>query len=208
MHFIVKHNLRRESPEQLLDSIRYYETPEPRRPGKTVCRGIRSELAPAGLEGFHGFLAVEAVERTSLADGQGLLLPRVELDSWWTDLPCSVRQCAAAYHDHGTSEQFHSELKGDMGLGLLPSGRFGTNALFLGLATIAFNCLRRIGQLALDATPFRKPEDAPARFRLRTVLLDLVKVDCRLVRHAGRQILKFGTGCFNFLTMKEVYARC
>ena len=208
VHFIVKHNLRRESPEQLLDSIRYYEEPERCRPGKTIYRGIRSELKPAGLESFQGFLAVEAVERTSLADGQELLLPQVDLESWWTDLPCSVQQCVAMYHDHGTSEQFHSELKSDLGLELLPSGKFATNALVLGLAAIAFNCLRRIGQLALDATQFPEGRRAPARFRLRTVLLALIKVGCKLVNHARHWLLKFGRNCFNFLTMKEIYAKC
>ena len=208
VHYIVKHNLRKESPEQLLDSIRFYDQPEFCRPGKTIYRGIRSDLQPDGMEESNVFLAVEAIERTILSNGQHLLLPQVDLDSWWTDLPCTVQQCVKLYHDHGTSEQFHSELKSDLGIELLPSGKFRANALFLGFATLAFNCMRRIGQLALEATGFPADVQRPLRFRLQTVLLDFIKVGCKLVRHAGRQLLKFGNSCFNFLIIKEVYAKC
>ena len=45
-------------------------------------------------------------------------------------------------------------------------------------------------------------------FRLRTVLHDFIKVGCKLVRHAGQQLLNFGNSCFNFLIIKEVYAKC
>jgi len=212
--FLVKRNLRSESPEQLLDSIRHYEDPEQVRPGKTIYRGVRSDKSPANFPEYRGFMVVEAVERTVLADGQALLMPSVELGSWWTNLPYSVRRCAALYRDHGTGEQFHSELKCDMGIELLPSGNMKTNALVLGLATMAFNCLRSIGQAALEiaAPPADEEgkEEKPVRvrYRLRTVLLDYIKVGCKIVRHANRLFQKFGKNCHNFLVMKEIYARC
>ena len=130
--YLVKRNPRKESLEQLLDSIRYDETPEQVRPGKVIYRGVRSDRSPADFPGYSGFMVVEAIERTVLADGQALLIPPVEFNSWWTNLPYSVRQCAALYRDHGTIEQFHSELKSDMGIELLPSGNLKTNALVLG----------------------------------------------------------------------------
>lgn len=209
--YLVKRNLRTESPEQLLDSIRFYETPEQVRPGKTIYRGVRSDKRPAKFPDHQGVVVVEAIERTVLADGQVLLIPSVELSSWWTNLPYSVRQCAALYRDHGTSEQFHSELKSDMGIELLPSGNLKTNALVLGLATMAFNCLRFIGQAALEiALPPTDDEEEPAqvRYRLRTVLLDFIKVGCKIVRHANQLFQKFGKNCYNFFIMKEIYAKC
>lgn len=209
--YLVKRNLRTESPEQLLDSIRFYETPEQVRPGKTIYRGVRSDKRPAKFPDYQGFVVVEAIERTALANGQVLLIPSVELSSWWTNLPYSVRQCAALYRDHGTSEQFHSELKSDMGIELLPSGNLKTNALVLGLATMAFNCLRFIGQAALEiALPPTDDEEEPAqvRYRLRTVLLDFIKVGCKIVRHANQLFQKFGKNCYNFFIMKEIYAKC
>ena len=207
--FIVKRNLRKESPEQLLDSIRGYEEPECPRPGKTVFRGIRSDRTPTDFPDYKGFMAVEGAVRTSLADGQELLLPEVSVDSWWTNLPCDVRECVQLYHDHGTSEQFHSELKSDMGIELLPSGSLKTNALVLGLATLAFNCLRFIGQTALSHAPVPRNEGKRTeRCRLRTVLLDYIKVGCKIVSHAGQTLLKFGKNCYNYLIMKKIYETC
>ena len=68
--------------------------------------------------------------------------------------------------------------------------------------------MRRIGKLALEVTEFPADVQRPLRFRLRTVLLDFIKIGCKLVRHAGRQLLKFGNSYFNFLIIKEVYAKC
>jgi hypothetical protein len=44
-----------------------------------------------------------------------------------------------SYHAHGESEQYHSELKTDMDVERLPSGKFETNELVLELAMIAYN---------------------------------------------------------------------
>ena len=207
--FIVKRNLRKESPEQLLDSIRGYEAPESPRPGKAVFRGIRSDRTPADFPDYKGFIVVEGTVRTIQADGQKLLFPETAVDSWWTNLPSDVRECVKLYHDHGTSEQYHSELKSDMGIELLPSGRLKTNALILALATLAFNCLRFIGQKALSHAPAPRNKDKRiSRYRLRTVMLDYIKVGCKIVRHAGQTMLKFGKSCHNFFIMKKIYAIC
>ena len=124
-------------------------------------------------------------------------------------MPYSVRQCATLYHDHGTSEQFHSELKSDMKIELLSSGNRKTNALVLGLATMAFNCLRFIGQAALQSVKSRADaKSCPARYRLRTVLLDFIKVGCKIVSHVNQTIQKFGRNCNNLFTMKEIYSFC
>ncbi|MCU7858971.1 MAG: transposase [Candidatus Thiodiazotropha sp. (ex Lucinoma kastoroae)] len=53
------------------------------------------------------------------------------------------------YAGHGTSEQFHSELKADLDIERLPSGRFATNELALGASVLAYNLLRSIGQNGL-----------------------------------------------------------
>ncbi|MCI8700132.1 MAG: hypothetical protein HFJ47_02170 [Clostridia bacterium] len=37
------------------------------------------------------------------------------------------------YHLHATSKQFHSEIKTDMDIERLPSGKFSTNEIVLGL---------------------------------------------------------------------------
>ena len=48
--------------------------------------------------------------------------------------------------DLGECEQFHSEIKTDMDVERLPSGKFETNELVLELTVLAYNILRLIGQ--------------------------------------------------------------
>ena len=50
------------------------------------------------------------------------------------------------YHEHGESEQYHSESKTDMDVERFPSGKFDTNELVLELTVLAYNILRVIGQ--------------------------------------------------------------
>lgn len=78
------------------------------------------------------------------------------------------------YHAHGESEQYHSEIKTDMDVERLPSGKFGSNKLVLELTMIAYNILRIIGQESL------KKKDAPGRKkihrrRIRTVISNLMQ---------------------------------
>ena len=68
---------------------------------------------------------------------------------WWTNTGFTDREVIGHYHAHGESEQFHSELKTDMNLERLPSGKFETNELVPELAVLSYNVLRMIGQKSL-----------------------------------------------------------
>jgi hypothetical protein len=98
----------------------------------------------------------------------------------------------ALYRNHGTSEQFHSEVKTDLDLERLPSGKFAVNALVLTCGMAAYNLLRLIGQRSLAENRHLPPEDrmpirkAVHRRRLRSVIQDLMYLAGRLVRHARR----------------------
>ncbi|GHT88193.1 hypothetical protein FACS1894137_16360 [Spirochaetia bacterium] len=99
------------------------------------------------------------------------------------------------YHNHGTSEQFHSELKSDMDFERFPSGKFAVNAILLSLANIAFNVLRFIGQTALaapDKIPvvFNRTRPKVQRMRLRKVISDLIQIPCKVVNHGRYLVLK------------------
>ncbi len=72
-------------------------------------------------------------------------MPEVEVETWWTSLFEPPEVIIGLYHDHGTSEQFHSELKSDMDVERLPSGSMKVNALILMISMLAFNTLRFIG---------------------------------------------------------------
>jgi hypothetical protein len=41
-------------------------------------------------------------------------VPDIEANTWWTSLKSSVQEVIALYHAHGTSEQYHSEIKSDI----------------------------------------------------------------------------------------------
>ena len=94
------------------------------------------------------------------------------------------------YHDHGTSEQFHSELKTDMDVERLPSGKTDVNALVLTMSMIAFNTLRWMGQTALANRELLPVQPEVSRKRLRKVISDLVLIASKFVTHAGRRIIE------------------
>ncbi|OQY35551.1 MAG: hypothetical protein B6241_01205 [Spirochaetaceae bacterium 4572_59] len=100
--------------------------------------------------------------RDADCDGNQLLFPDLEVEVYWTNLCEQPENVIDLYHDHGTSEQFHSELKTDMDFERFPSGKIGVNKIILQLAMIAFNILRLIGQKALS---FR--EDLPYKHKGR-----------------------------------------
>ena len=181
--YIIKRNLHKESiAEWLLDAQAFGEWNSPRE-GKTVYVGDTMRQR----DGETMRVVFEVIERTIDRDGNALLLPLIEVNTWWTSLSkqeASAKEVVAAYHDHGTSEQFHSEIKSDMALERLPSGKFSTNALVLTLSVLAFNMLRLCGQVAIDKGYV--PRREVKLRRLRKVIQDLMYTAARVIRHARR----------------------
>jgi hypothetical protein len=136
-------------------------------------------------------LIVAVTERTIDKKGQHLLVPEIELEGWWTSLTLPIEEVIAHYRYHGTHEQFHSEIKSDLDLERLPSGKFDTNDAILHLGSFAYNCLRLLGQLGLtgEVAPIRHPAK---RRRLKTVLQEIMYRAAKFVAHARRLILDFG----------------
>ena len=147
------------------------------------------------------------VERTIEPGGQHLLTPDYEVDVFLTTLDAAdvpAWRVVRLYEEHGTHEQFHSEIKTDLDLERLPSGRFRTNDAVLTLAAVAYNLLRLIGQSALLA------DDAPVRHRakrrrLRTVIQEMISIAAVFVSHAGRKCLKFGRHCPAHACFERLY---
>jgi len=206
--FLIKRNLRSDCKEQYLAIARRAGEKITTRDGKNVYRCILSHRHPVGLEHLPIFMIVEVTERLTDANGEALLIPDVEVSTWWTNLPEDEAVCIELYRDHATSEQFHSEFKTDMGIESLPSGKFATNALVLNLAALAYNCLRYIGQQALTCKEVLPIKLEVSRRRLRSVLQDLIYIGCKFTRHANTIIVRFGRHCPWFKCFKEVYAKC
>ena len=191
--YLIKRNLRKESLEQWLEIAQAYGEWEFPRDGKEVYTGETW----LDVDGKTHRVVFEVIYRTTTPDGQKLLLPEIDVNTWWTSLKLPAKQVIELYHGHGTSEQFHSEIKTDMDMERLPSGKFATNALVLSLGLVAYNILRLCGQTALkenrrlpaaEKLPIRKPVE---RRRLRSVMQDLMYLATRLTHHAHRLGLSF-----------------
>jgi len=128
-------------------------------------------------------IVFKVTERYVDKDGTKLLFPEIKVETFWTNLFETPEEVIELYHAHGTSEQFHSELKSDMGIERLPSGKFSVNSVILHIAMIAFNALRFIGQTALTFKEDLPYEAKVFRKRLRKVIDDLIRVGCKIIHH-------------------------
>lgn len=195
--FIVKRNPRKECPEQWLATARRVGEKMESRAGKNVYVGFVDHFHPGKADEERPCVPVafRVVERLLDHDGQKLLIPEIEVETYWTNLYCRAETVVALYHDHGTSEQFHSELKSDLDVERLPSGKLCANRIILLCAMVAFNLLRTLGQEALRHKEFAPQKIKVKRWRMKTVLQNLIYCACRIIRHAGEIILDFGRHC-------------
>lgn len=192
--WIIKRNLRKESLAEWFEEACAHGESVDCRAGKEMWIGDAWRERDGKLER----VVVQAIRRTTMADGQALLMPELEINTFWTSLKptqVSAPQVVELYHDHGTSEQFHSEFKTDMDIERLPSGKFATNALVLECGLVAYNALRLCGQESLRQDKKMPPDQqmpirkSVRRRRLRSVIQDMIYMASRLVRHANRWVL-------------------
>ncbi|MFC2067342.1 transposase [Chloroflexota bacterium] len=203
-HYIIKCNLRWETSEEWLQIARECGRMEQSRPGKQVWMGERYIERTGIKEPLRIVFCVTL--RTMEADGQALLIPGVEVETYWMSLRDDAVTVVGLYRVHGTSEQFHSELKTDLDLERLLSGKFQTNELVLLLGMVAYNLLRLIGQESLrEADALIRKQ--VSRCWVRSVMQYLVYLACRLVKHARRWKLSFGRNCPWLKTWRRVYLR-
>ena len=204
-YFIVKRNPRKECREQWLGTARRVGEQVESRDGKKVYLGFVEHRHPGNDESRPAVsIAFEVIERLQDATGFDLLIPTVEVNTWWTNLPCRAETVIELYHAHGTSEQFHSELKSDLDVERLPSGKLCVNKIILLCAMIAFNLLRSIGQEVIARAALAPQKINVMRWRIKTVLQNIVYCAVRLVRHAGRTELHFGKRCPWFAVIRDI----
>lgn len=194
-YYVIKRNLRRESQSEWADKIRSWCVNKTEvRQGKTVYIGstfkdISYVTEKKEHKTIRNRIVYEMTERTETADGQILLEPDIELKMYWTNLGQKDQEIIDLYHNHGVCEQFHSEIKTDMGVERLPSGKFETNELVLELTVIAYNVLRILGQETVRQG--RSPAKRMVkRKRIRTVIQNLIHCAARLVTHARQTVLR------------------
>ncbi len=190
--WIIKRNRRSENLDWWLEVAKSEGHRQKVREGKTIWRGV-TELTQNKVTSR---VVSEVTERTILKNGECLLFPLHEISTWWTSLNLPPEIVIQLYHEHATSEQFHAELKSEIGLERFPSQKFATNDLILSLAGVAFSCLRISGQIPLwregstqkyKRAPIRK---VATRRRLRTIMQDLMMMAVKMVRHSRRWFVK------------------
>ena len=192
--FIIKRNLRRESTDDWFEMAKqYFQNVNSPRDGKTVYIGSdwKTVTSKQFNKEFTLRTGYEITERTIDKYGQFNLVPDVEVETWWTNLGDPDEEIIRLYHAHGECEQFHSEVKTDMDLERLPSGKFATNALILELGMIAYNILRMIGQGTIGERAPRQKRDVKRR-RLRTVISNLIMLAGYVTMHARQLIIGLG----------------
>lgn len=195
-YFLIKRNLRKESREQWLALARRVGDKEESREGKNIYTGTAEHLHPGGDETRPTLPVVfEVIERLENIYGDKLLIPEIEVNTWWTNLPCNAGTAIDLYHGHATSEQFHSELKSDLDVERLPSGKLCANKIILLCAMVAFNVLRTLGQEVIQRQDLAPQRINVKRWRLRTVLQNIIYCAVRIVRHARGKELHFGRHC-------------
>ena len=196
--YIIKRNLRSETPEQWLEIAKNAEgvvVSEP-RDGKVVYIGSIHGVN-FGQEWVEGCekerIVFEVTVRHYKKNGQMLLVPEIEVSTWRTSLDAKTTdgEIIEQYKQHAVCEQFHSELKTDIGLERFPSGKRATNAAVLKLAMIAFTILRLIGSVSL-LVGVNKQRHEVSRIRFKTVIQRFIYFAARVVRHAKKLILKLG----------------
>ena len=192
--FIIKRNLRRESMDDWFEMAKQYcQNVNSPREGKTVYIGSdwKTVTSKQFNKEFTLRTGYEITERTIDKYGQFNLVPDVEVETWWTNLGDPDEEIIRLYHAHGECEQFHSEVKTDMDLERLPSGKFATNALILELGMIAYNILRMIGQGTIGERAPRQKRNVKRR-RLRTVISNLIMLAGYVTMHARQLIIGLG----------------
>lgn len=194
LKFLIKHNFRREDRYAIAEELKSVcQNVKHPRDGKTVYIGSTWRNFSTEKDGeFAIRMVYEITERTTSADGQTMLFPETEINMYWTSLGVSDEEVIELYHNHAVCEQYHSEIKTDMGIERLPSGKFETNSLILKLTMIAYNILRIIGTAAMKGHDMPVRHSTIKRRRIRTVIDNLILIAGHLTDHARKLRLALG----------------
>lgn len=192
--FLVKHNFRRENRDEMAAQLRKVcKNISCPREGKTVYIGSTWRTVHTKEKGDITIRMVyEIIDRTIAVNGQEMLFPDTEFNLYYTSLQDPDEDIIELYHNHAICEQFHSEIKTDMDMERMPSGKFDTNARILKLGMIAYNVLRIIGTEAMKKNDMPVRHKTIKRRRIRTVIERLMLIAGHLTTHARKILLALG----------------
>jgi hypothetical protein len=197
VNFIIKKKCRRndysqdllEKAKSLYDKKISYDYRQ-----TTVYYGYFTQMYPVGKEDVTNKAQIAFKIKESYEDKKGniLLFPEIEVELYWTNLIEDAITIVNLYHDHATSEQYHSEIKTDLNFERLSSGKYRVNEMLLAAITNAYNILRIIGDITL-LNQFYLPEGTKGnkdRIRMKTILRDIIYTSARYMRKGRSKVLR------------------
>lgn len=192
--FIIKHNRRREDIGnwEALAKKEGSLVVDDEKKGYQVYQGSTyRDLGSGQLMRLVYEVKIISKKSISKKEKQLLLTPIVKVFSVWTSLKdFSDKEVLELYRARGTSEQFHSEFKGELDMERLPSGKFKVNSLFILMGMLTYNMLKVIAQdMVIQKTLGLKKA---TRRRIKTVMNSVIFLSCRLTRGARAMRLKLG----------------
>jgi hypothetical protein len=193
--YIIKWNPRKENAHHWWQKGLETGVVSSPRPGKRVALfsvKVKETLtAENGVKKTFAFRRVMRVtERTIDKKGQLILIPEIELEGWWTSLKLDDEKVIQLYKGHGLCEQYHAEIKTDMDLERLPSGKFATNQLVMACGALVYNILRFVGQTCLVSSKGIIRHEAKRR-RIKTVIQEMIYFAGRMISSGRRLRLRF-----------------
>jgi len=118
----------------------------------------------------------------------------------WPEPEQSAQAVLDWHNQRGQAENFTKELKHGFGLERLPCGGTWANAVWCRLGVIAYNLVIGFKRLACPA--------AWARHTIATLQWKLVQVVGRIVRHAGRVVLKLVVDADTLVLFRGIRRQC
>jgi hypothetical protein len=193
--WIIKWNPRKQDRSGWAERVFAEGTVSTPRPGKRVgIMSVKEKHTYTDQDGIERKitlrLVVRVTERKTDKKGQQLMFPDIELEGWWTSLKVTDQEVINLYKGHATCEQYHAEIKTDMDLERLPSGKFATNQLVMACGALVYNILRFMGQTALVNAQGIIRHEAKRR-RIKTVMQELIYFAGRLISSGRRLRLRF-----------------
>ena len=195
LDWIIKWNPRKQDLAAWAKRVFAEGTVTTPRPGKRIgIMSVKEKQSFTDSDGVERKVTLRRVirvtERMTDRKGQQLMFPEIELEGWWTSLKISDQEVIDLYKGHATCEQYHAEIKTDMDLERLPSGKFATNQLVMACGALVYNILRFMGQSALVNASGIIRHHAKRR-RIKTVMQELIYFAGRLISSGRRLKLRF-----------------
>jgi hypothetical protein len=131
-------------------------------------------------------------------EGEGSYAYHTVANNWPMEKKNAV-EVLAWHNQRGQAENFNKELKVGFGMEQMPCGQLGANAVFFRIGVIAYNLF--IG-LKFNVCPEACRVQTIGTFRWRWI-----QVAGRIVRHAGRMILRLSVDAQRLLALDAIRRR-